>query len=225
MASPTLDELEKAARADKLSNLPGMGEKSQAHILAGIEAIKQQKQRLSIHKALAIAEKWLDKLKGIRGIEKTGSSRQFTPLETNHRRPGLRWCNRKTSRGDASLPGIWTASTQVLSQGDHKTSVVTEDGLNLQLWLQPPERFGSLLQFVTGSKEHNVRLREYALKQGLSLSERGFVDQDLKETLMSQEEDVYQKLGIALISRLKLREDRGEIRRSSRKAIAQPGQP
>jgi DNA polymerase (family X) len=204
-----LEQLEKAARTNKLSGLPGMGEKSQAHILAGIERLKQEKKRLSINKALAIAEKWLEKTRtipGLRQLEAAGSLRRWKPTIGDLDFVGAAEEPAKVMQAFLALDGI----REVLSQGEHKTSVVTEDGLNLQLWLQPPERFGSLLQFVTGSKEHNVRLREYALKQELSLSERGFVDQNLKETLCPTEKDVYQKLGLAYIPP-EMREDRGEI--------------
>ena len=186
-----------------------MGVKSQVHILAGIEALKQEKKRLPIDKALTIAEKWLEKLRGLKGlknIEISGSLR--------------RW---KSTIGDLDFVGATDEPAQVmhdfsvlkgikkiLSQGNNKTSVVIEGDLNLQLWLQPPERFGSLLQFVTGSKEHNVRLREFSLKQGLSLSERGFIDQELNETLCPKEANVYQKLSLPYIFP-EMREDRGEI--------------
>lgn len=205
----TLEELEQAARANKLSNLPGMGEKSQAHILAGIERLRQQKRRLSIHKALPIAEKWLVKVKGISNLQKLEVAGSLRRWKTNIGDLDFVGASEKPAEAMKeflSLEGIH----HVLSQGEHKTSVVTEDGLNLQLWLQPSERFGSLLQFVTGSKEHNVRLREFAIKKGLSLSERGFLDKDLKEILCTKEEDVYQILGLQFIPP-ELREDRGEI--------------
>jgi DNA polymerase (family X) len=205
----SLAELEKAARADKLSSLPGMGVKSQAHILAGIEAIKQEKNRLPINKALAIAEKWLEKLQGLKGlknVEISGSLRRWKPTIGDLDFVGATDSPDQVMQDFIELNGI----KQILSQGNHKTSVVTEEGLNLQLWLQPPERYGSLLQFVTGSKEHNVRLRELSQKQSLSLSERGFVDQELNETLCPKEADVYQKLGLKIIPP-EMREDRGEI--------------
>jgi DNA polymerase (family 10) len=205
----SLAELELAARADKLSSLPGMGVKSQAHILAGIEALKQEKNRLPIDKALTIAEKWLEKLRGLKGlknVEISGSLRRWKPTIGDLDFVGSSDEPAQVMQNFTALKGI----EQILSQGNNKTSVFTEDGLNLQLWLQPPERFGSLLQFVTGSKEHNVRLREFSLKQGLSLSERGFVDQELKETLCPNEADVYQNLGLPYIFP-EMREDRGEI--------------
>ncbi len=213
----TLAELELAARADKLSSLPGMGVKSQAHILAGIEALKREKNRLPIDKALTIAEKWLEKLRGLKGlknVEISGSLRRWKPTIGDLDFVGASDEPALVMQNFKELKGI----QQILSQGNNKTSVVTEDGLNLQLWLQPPERFGSLLQFVTGSKEHNVRLREFSLKQGLSLSERGFVDQDLKETLCPNEADVYQKLGLPYIFP-EMREDRGEIQAAIEKQL------
>ena len=205
----SLAELEQAARADKLSSLPGMGVKSQAHILAGIEALKQEKKRLPIDKALTIAEKWLEKLRGLKGlknVEISGSLRRWKPTIGDLDFVGASDEQAQVMQDFTALNGI----KQILSQGNNKTSVVTEEGLNLQLWLQPPERFGSLLQFVTGSKEHNVRLREFSLKQGFSLSERGFVDQELKEKLCPKEADVYQNLGLPYIFP-EMREDRGEI--------------
>ena len=205
----SLAELEQAARADKLSSLPGMGVKSQAHILAGIEALKQEKKRLPIDKALTIAEKWLEKLRGLKGlknVEISGSLRRWKPTIGDLDFVGASDEQAQVMQDFTALNGI----KQILSQGNNKTSVVTEEGLNLQLWLQPPERFGSLLQFVTGSKDHNVRLREFSLKQGFSLSERGFVDQELKEKLCPKEADVYQNLGLPYIFP-EMREDRGEI--------------
>jgi DNA polymerase (family 10) len=205
----SLAELEQAARSDQLSSLPGMGAKSQAHILSGIEALKREKDRLPIHKALAIAEKWLEKIQGLKGlknVEISGSLRRWKPTIGDLDFVGSSDEPAQIMQAFMNLNGI----KQVLSHGNNKSSVVTEDGLNLQFWLQPPERFGSLLQFVTGSKEHNVRLREFALKQGLSLSERGFIDQDLKETLCPNEAEIYQKLGLPYIFP-EMREDRGEI--------------
>lgn len=209
----TLAELEQAARDDKLRSLPGMGVKSQAHILAGIDVLKQEKKRLPIDKALTIAEKWLGILKGLKGmkiIEISGSLRRWKPTIGDLDFVGSTDEPGQVMQDFMARPGI----KQILSQGNNKTSVVTEEGLNLQLWLQPPKRFGSLLQFVTGSKEHNVRLREFSLKKGLSLSERGFVNQGLEETLCPKEEDVYQTLGLPYIFP-EMREDRGEIQAAS----------
>jgi DNA polymerase (family 10) len=102
------------------------------------------------------------------------------------------------------------AVDQILGQGDTKASVIRRDGLRMQLWVHPPERFGSALQYATGSKEHNVRLRELAQKAGLSLSEHGFKTEQGELIQCSQEQEVYQRLGLEWVPP-ELREDKGEV--------------
>jgi DNA polymerase (family 10) len=99
---------------------------------------------------------------------------------------------------------------QVIGSGKTKSSVEFNNGLRAQLWVHPPERFGTALQYATGSKDHNVRLRELSLKNGLSLSEHGFAREDESEILCATEEEVYEVLGIPWIPP-EAREDRGEV--------------
>ena len=99
---------------------------------------------------------------------------------------------------------------RILGQGGVKASVEFTYGLRAQLWAHPPERFGTALQYATGSKDHNVRLRELALKQGLSLSEHSLERKDGGEILCAREEEVYAALGLPWIPP-ELREDRGEV--------------
>jgi len=114
-----------------------------------------------------------------------------------------------------SLPGV----TRVLGRGETKSSIEFSDGLRVQLWVHPPERFGTALQYATGSKDHNVRLRELALDKGLSLSEHALAKTDpstgsgqaaKEEILCAREEEVYAALGLPWIPP-ELREDRGEV--------------
>ncbi len=99
---------------------------------------------------------------------------------------------------------------RILGHGENKSSIELKSKIRIQLWIQPPERFGSLWQYSTGSKEHNVHLREHAQRIGYSLSERGIQGSNGKEILCPDEADVYQTLGMAWIPP-ELREDRGEI--------------
>ena len=204
-----LKELEAAAMAGKLRVLPGMGEKSEARILAGIQALKYIKTRLPIHKAWEIADEWLTKLRKIKKLERVeaaGSLRRWKTSIGDLDFVGISKDPQKVMEAFINLPSI----QRVIARGEFKSSVEVSDNLNIQLWLQPEERFGSLWQFVTGSKEHNVHLREVALRKGLSLSERGFLTNDLQEILCPQEENVYQSLNLPWIAP-ELREDRGEI--------------
>lgn len=205
----SLSDLEAAARAGKLRGLPGMGEKSEARILAGLEALGRRSKRLPLGVALPIALRWvawLSKLPGVEKVEIAGSLRR-----------------RKITIGD--LDFIAAARNpqpimeafihhpevqRIAGQGENKSSIEAAGGINLQLWIQPPERFGTLLQFVTGSKEHNVRLRELAQKKGLSLSEQSISTVDGSEQFFADEAGVYAALGLPWIPP-ELREDRGEI--------------
>jgi DNA polymerase (family 10) len=99
---------------------------------------------------------------------------------------------------------------QVIGSGKTKSSVEFNNGLRAQLWVHPPERFGTALQYASGSKDHNVRLRELAIKQGLSLSEHAFTREDQSEILCANEEQVYELLGVPWIPP-EVREDRGEV--------------
>ena len=99
---------------------------------------------------------------------------------------------------------------RVLGQGENKSSMELQDGLRIQLWAQPPESFGALWMYATGSKDHNVRVREMAQRKGLSLSERGLVDASGDLLRCPEEEEIYAALGMDWVPP-ELREDRGEI--------------
>jgi DNA polymerase (family 10) len=204
-----LAELEAAARAGKLRSLPGMGEKSEAKVLAGIEALGRRSARLPLGRAWPFAAELLEFLRGLPGVsaaEAAGSLRRM-----------------RSTVGDIDLlvaahdsAEIMAAFTRredvarVRGQGTTKSSVEFHHGLSAQLWVHPPERFGTALQYATGSKDHNVRLRELALKKGLSLSEHALARPDGAEILCAAEEEVYAALGLPWIPP-ELREDRGEV--------------
>ena len=205
----TLAELESAAREGKLRELPGMGEKSEARILDGIEALKRRSTRRLLGNVRPVAMgwvEWLGNLPGVTRVEAAGSLR--------------RW---RATIGDLDLVAACADPVpvmakftshpdvlRVLGQGENKSSIELKDGLRIQLWIQPPDRFGTLLQFVTGSKDHNVRLRELAQKKGWSLSDQAITLADGTEKRYSDEETVYADLGLPWVPP-ELREDRGEI--------------
>ena len=204
-----LPELEAAARAGKLRSLPGMGKKSEARVIDGIEALKRRPKRRLLGNVRPIALdllEWLRAQPGVEQAEAAGSLRRWKATIGDLDLV-------VASRAPAVVMAAFTALPQVLrvlGQGENKASVELKDGLNIQLWVQPPERFGTLLQFVTGSKDHNVRLRELAQKKNLSLSEQAITDSEGQERHYATEEEVYAALGLPWIPP-ELREDRGEI--------------
>ncbi len=205
----TLTDLEAAAKAGKIATLPGMGAKTEANILAGIAGLAARGSRMSLGKAYTAGQRWLAWLRefpGVQRAEAAGSLRRF-----------------KETVGDLDLvvacadsPALMAAFTshpnvvRVLGQGENKSSVELHDGLRIQLWAQPPESFGALWMYATGSKDHNVRLRELAQRRKLSLSERGLTDEAGNLLRYPTEEEVYTALGLDWVPP-ELREDRGEI--------------
>ena len=207
----SLEDLERAARAGKLRELPGMGAKSEQKILQGIEALRRRRTgRISIGQALPRAEELLQQLRELPGVlraEPAGSLRRWREtigdldLLVASEEP------QQVMEAFRRLPLV----AQVRASGETKTSVVLRDGLQVQLWVHPPQAFGSAWQYATGSQAHNIRLRELALSKGLSLSEHGLRDEQGVTTPCATEQEVYQYLGLPWIVP-ELREDRGEIR-------------
>jgi DNA polymerase (family 10) len=109
------------------------------------------------------------------------------------------------------------AAGEIISQGPTRASVILRNGLQVDLRALEPERYGSLLQYFTGSKEHNVTLRALAQRKGLSLSEYGFKRGE-EEILCPHEEDVYSTLSLPWIPP-ELREDRGELQAAQQNAL------
>lgn len=201
--------LEAAGKAGQLRSLPGMGEKSEAKVLAGIEAVRRRSGRIPLGRAWPFAQEllaYLGKVSGVAQVSAAGSLRRM-----------------RSTVGDLDILAAASDSKPVMEafihhpevisvsgQGEFKASVEFNHGMRAQLWVHPPERWGTALQYATGSKEHSVRLRELALKQGLSLSEQAFTKSDESEILCATEEEVYKTLGLQWVPP-ELREDRGEV--------------
>jgi DNA polymerase (family 10) len=205
----TLEELEAAAREGKLRGLPGMGEKSEAKVLAGIEALSRRSTRIPLWHAWPLAQKllaFLREVPGVEAVEMGGSLRRMRATVGDLDILAASKDSQQVMEAFTHRPNV----VRVLGSGETKSSVEFEHGLRAQLWVHPPERFGTALQYATGSKDHNVRLRELALKKGLSLSEHALTREDGTEILCATEEEVYRTLGLPWIPP-ELREDRGEV--------------
>ncbi len=205
----SLMDLESAARDGHLRRLPGIGERSEQRILAGIEALRRRSKRMLLGTVRPIGLRWLNwlrELPGIQQVELAGSLRRWKPTIGDLDLVAAAEDPAAIMDAFVRHPDV----VRVLAHGENKSSIELSNGLNVQLWIQPQEKFGSLLQFVTGSKEHNVRLRELAQRKGLSLSEHGITNADGKEQFFENEIELYRALGLDWIPP-ELREDRGEI--------------
>lgn len=206
----SLADLEKAAKAGKLKNLPGMGAKSETAILEGLASLSRRTGRISVGKALPLANEIITALKKVKGVvdaQPAGSLRRMRSTVGDLDILVASKDSTAVMEAFVKLPRI----SRVLGKGDIKSSVEFSDGVRAQVWVHPPEKFGTALQYSTGSKDHNVQLRQLALDNGLSLSEHSFLNvKTKKEIFCATEEEVYKTLGLQWIPP-ELREGRDEI--------------
>jgi DNA polymerase (family X) len=204
-----LKDLETAAKSGKLRSLPGMGEKSESKILAGLESLARRTERIPLAIAWPAAQELMAKIrevKDVKMVEVGGSLRRMKATIGDIDLLASAEDSKEVMQVFVNLPNV----ARVLSRGETKSSVEFKDGLRAQLWVYPPQRYGTALQYATGSKEHNVRLRELAQKQNLSLSDQAITKADGSEILCKDEREVYERLGLPWIP-AELREDRGEV--------------
>jgi DNA polymerase (family 10) len=202
------EDLEKAIADGRFRSLPGMKEKKETKIRKGLEDRRRTQRRFLLPEVEAVVARLTRYLEGqgAARVEAVGSFRR-----------------RRESIGDLDLIVLGDARAlseafvaypdvkEVLASGDAKSSVVLGSGLQVDLRPFAPESLGTALQYFTGSREHNVRLRERAVRRGLKVNEYGVFRVDTGERLAGKtEEEVYAALGLGLIPP-ELREDRGEI--------------
>ncbi|OGV99127.1 MAG: DNA polymerase III [Nitrospinae bacterium RIFCSPLOWO2_02_FULL_39_110] len=211
-----VEGLEKAASEGRLRVLKGMGEKKEENILRGIRLFKESQQRISIGKALPIVKEIINSLKkktGVKEIEPAGSLRRMkeTIGDIDILASGS---NRKEIiSAFVSLPIV----KDVLASGETKGSIIVEGNIQVDLRVVEKDSFGAALQYFTGSKLHNIHLREMAKRLGLKISEYGIFRGD-KKIGGEKEEDIYSAIGLDWIPS-ELREDRGEIEAAGKKSL------
>lgn len=206
----TLAELEAAAKEGKLRSLPGMGAKSETAILEGIGSLSRRSGRISIGRAYPLAYEIIDALKKVKGVvdaQPAGSLRRMRSTIGDLDILVAAKDSAAVMEAFTTLPRI----SRVLGKGETKSSIEFSSGIRAQVWVHPPEKFGTALQYATGSKDHNVQLRQLALDKGLSLSEHSFAKTNGKgEIFCATEEEVYKTLGLQWIPP-ELREGRDEV--------------
>ncbi|MDP3710798.1 MAG: DNA polymerase/3'-5' exonuclease PolX [bacterium] len=206
-----LSDLEKVAKAGKIRKLEHFGEKSEQKILKGIEFLKKSGGRQILGFILPEIRQFEKIIQGFPEVEKAvvaGSVRR--KKETIGDIDFLAISSKPDGVMDrfVALPQVAT----VLAKGETKTSVKLKNGLDADLRVVPAESFGAALNYFTGSKDHNIALREIAIKKGLKLNEYGLF-KGKKQIAGKTEEDLYEALGLKYIEP-ELREMTGEIEAS-----------
>jgi len=216
----SIEKLEKAVRQHQIRDLPGMGEKSEDNILRGIELYKRRKERVLLGLALPLAEEIVKNLSRLDETDKisiAGSLRRKKEtigdidILVTSQKP------EKIMKTFVSLPQV----REVLAEGPTKSSVITRDDIHVDVRVVEPISFGAALQYFTGSKAHNIRLRESAVKRGLKINEYGVFNQKTERRITGEEEkEVYRILDLPFIPP-ELREDRGEIEAAQENKLPQ----
>ena len=201
-------DLEQAARAGRLRDLPGFGEKIEQNVLKAIATASQWSGRMLLASAWPVAHAIADHVRDVRDVKQVDIAGSFR--------------RRKETVGDLDILACGGASedvmgaftshpsvADVLGRGETKTSVRLVNGLQVDLRLVPEAAYGAALLYFTGSKEHNIELRKLAIEQGMSLNEYGLTRGE-KFVAGRTEEEVYRALGGAWIPP-ELREARGEL--------------
>jgi DNA polymerase (family 10) len=214
----SVDELERAIGEGRVAQLFRLGEKTADNILHQIQALRRKDQRIPIGEALPVVDEIIGALRpisGVRNLTAAGSLRRFRETVGDIDLMGTADNPKKVIDAFITLPHV----AEVLTRGSTKASVIVAGGLQVDLRLVEHDSFGSLLQYFTGSKQHNISLREKARKAGLKLSEYGITDvaTDRLEKF-STEEEFYRRLGLQYIPP-EIREDQGEIEKAERKVL------
>lgn len=218
-----VDGVEKLAREGKIRELPRMGEKHEQKILKGIEEYRRISGRFLLDAAERTAEKikeFLAEMPGVEKITAAGSLRRGRdtvgdldilitgPCCADERLDPLLDCI-------VRFPGI----SEVLAKGGNKVSFKLRSGMQVDVRTLKPESFGAALQYFTGSKTHNVSIRQRALKMGYTLSEYALTRvSDGKPIASATEQDIYAALKLDYIPP-ELRENRGEIEAAAQHAL------
>ncbi len=206
----SVEKLEALARAGKLAGLPGIKAKTEQNILKGIAIWKAGRERMPLGRALALAEAILGSLRAVRGvtrIETAGSLRRMRETVKDVDILVTAEDSGPVMEAFVGLPQV----AEVLARGETKSSVRLAEGIQADLRVVEPEAFGAALQYFTGSKAHNIRVRELAVRKGLKLSEYGvFAGKGERRVAGATEEEVYAALGLPWIPP-ELREDAGEV--------------
>ncbi|HPV70662.1 MAG TPA: DNA polymerase/3'-5' exonuclease PolX [Candidatus Magasanikbacteria bacterium] len=189
-----LADLEKATAQGQIAILPNFGLKSEENIKRGIAFIKKTTNRVPLGQTLPLIRKIIDDLKQVKGVKKivtAGSARRWQETIGDIDLLATSIAPQKIMEAFVALPEV----VSVYAQGQTKTLVRLKNGLDADLRVVAPEYFGSALQYFTGDKNHNVQLRELAIKKGYKLNEYGLFKAE-KKIAGETEQEIYQKLGL-----------------------------
>ncbi len=204
-----IQTLKDALKKHKLKGLPGFGEKSENEIAKGIVIAESNKGRILLSEGLPEAEKIISILKSSNLVKEAviaGSTRRMRETIGDLDILALSDNNEKVMDLFSTMPDV----TEIVVKGPTKTTVALNIGTTCDLRVINPDSFGAALQYFTGSRDHNIKIRTIAVGKGYKLNEYGLFDKSGKLISKLEEKDIYEKLGMCYIPP-EMRENRGEI--------------
>jgi DNA polymerase (family 10) len=206
----SVEKLEELARAHKLAGLPGIKAKTEENILKGIAVWRSGRERMPLGTALLLAEAILERLRALKEVEQIEPAGSLRRMKETVKDIDILVTSKLPGRVMEAFVGLPNVA-EVLAHGETKSSVRLRENIQVDLRVVEPDCFGAALQYFTGSKQHNIRVRELAQRSGLKVSEYGVFDEKTNRRVAGRtEEEVYRAVGLPFIPP-ELREDGGEI--------------
>jgi DNA polymerase (family 10) len=206
----SVEKLKQKAQKGELSRLPSIKEKTEQNILKAINFIEGSSERMLLGEALPIADEIVERLKGFKQVEKISLAGSLRRMKETIGDIDILVSSKKPACVMDHF--IKTGGTKkVMAHGDTKSSIMTEEGIQVDLRVVEPGSYGAALVYFTGSKAHNINIRRLAVKKKLKINEYGvFYVKNNRKKAGSREKDVYRSIGLDMIPP-ELREDTGEV--------------
>jgi len=209
----SIAQLEDAAQEGRLRELPSIKKKTEENIIKGIEFLKRGSGRMLLGWTLPLAESIIFELKKLKEVKKISIAGSLRRMQDTIGDIDILVGSSKPQKIMDRFSELDIVN-KVILKGKTKTSILTENDIQVDLRVVEESSFGAALQYFTGSKNHNIHLRQIAQRKGLKINEYGiFRVKDNKKIASKNEEDIYKRLGMSFIAP-ELREDRGEIERA-----------
>ncbi len=206
----SVDKLEEMAKAGVLAGLPGIKAKTVENILKGIVIWRSGRERMPLGTALILAEAIQERLRALTEVDQIEAAGSLRRMKETVKDIDILVTSKKPARVMEVFVGLPNVA-EVLAHGETKSSVRLRKNIQVDLRVVEPDCFGAALQYFTGSKQHNIRVRELAQRKGLKVSEYGVFNEKTNRRVAGEAEaEVYQAVGLPFIPP-ELREDGGEI--------------
>lgn len=205
-----INDLEIAVKSGKIRNIPHLGEKTEQNILRGIRLLHKEGKRILLSTGISLAKSILDELGKNAKIVKISPAGSLRRKKETIKDIDILCTSEKPQEVMKIFINL-PQCKQILAHGETKSSIIIEGNIQVDLRVVEPDSYGAALQYFTGSKSHNIELRELANKKGYKINEYGLFEiKSDRKIAGRREKEIYEKLGLEWIPP-ELRESKGEI--------------